>query len=878
MSVKLSINMSKKKRGVRSKPDLTVSDIPSLQGIKMNKRLLLGVTNSFGDFLGIASAYTIRLKLLMKKLYEMDIPLSWDEDIPSDLRPAWIDLISEALAAGTLSFPRSTRPANAVGGPRVVGFGDGAFAAFAAVIYLVWQIACDHGLDCLGHFKSALLCAKSKVTPLRGFTIPRSELSGGVLASRLVLATVKALSKLEDSPTSAIILLDSMCTISSLEECARKLKPFFHNRRAEILDNIDQVREICPMEDVHHVAGKLNPSDIATRGNTKIDDIGIDSLWQCGPTFLCSPRDCWPVTRNFIQVDLPDEELRHPAQLVTAAFRAVIVKQKSGESCPSFLPVKHQVICQLLMQNNSLESRKRVLALVNRGWSLGRDVADLMTPVTPEELIEAEKMILASGMFETAVAFHKGYLASLLPERQGPLIVTRGRLGEKNLERILGVAALPLLMPHTRPAELIMWRAHLGYSGLMHRSVAQTLAKSRNSAWIIKGKNLAKKICLECMECRREKKKLASQQMALYKEESLQVCPPWTNIALDFAGPVVIKGEVNTRSRGKSWVLVLVCRNTKAVCLLATSGYATADFLCKWEEFISRKGKPQSVVSDRGTQLVRAGMVLAEKEKPANWKWEDVVRQNSTTNWEFVPVGSQHRNGLSESLVKVFKKSLHHAISPGTVLKYSELVTLLAKIAHAVNSRPLGISSTSQDSQQDDFLAPITPNQLLLGTTDYDAPPMEYDDSDKLTARLAYVSAVYKTWWRSWYQQVLPSLVPCKKWRREVKNLEVGDVVFMYYPSSLLDVYRLAKVSETFPDKKGLVRTVRVCYRKRDKRDNVMEYKAKPLTEELVAVQRLSILLPVSEQAVAACTPVITTSSQPDILASEAVDTSSLSN
>ena len=70
----------------------------------------------------------------------------------------------------------------------------------------------------------------------------------------------------------------------------------------------------------------------------------------------------------------------------------------------------------------------------------------------------------------------------------------------------------------------------------------------------------------------------------------------------------------------------------------------------------------------------------------------------------------------------------------------------------------------------------------------------------------------------------------------------------MYYPSSINDDYRLAKIIETFPDEKGLVRTVRVAYRKRDKREKLLPYKAKPLTEELVAVQRLSVLLPVSEQ------------------------------
>ena len=241
-------------------------------------------------------------------------------------------------------------------------------------------------------------------------------------------------------------------------------------------------------------------------------------------------------------------------------------------------------------------------------------------------------------------------------------------------------------------------------------------------------------------------------------------------------------------------------------------------------------------------------MVLANKEKPENWKWDDIVRRNCAVNWEFVPVGSQHRNGLSEATVKILKKSLHHALTPGTVLRYSELVTLLAKISHAINSRPIGLSSTSEDSQQEDFLSPITPNQLLLGTTDDNAPPMDYDHSDNLTARLSYVTEVYNSWWDSWYLQVLPTLVPCKKWRKEVRNLEVGDIVFLYYPSSIQDEYRLAKIIEVLPDVKGNVRTVRIAYRKRNKREDSQTYRSRALTEELVSVQRLSVLLPASEQ------------------------------
>ena len=609
---------------------------------------------------------------------------------------------------------------------------------------------------------------------------------------------------------------------------------------------MEEIRKLVTLEDISYVPGELNPADIATRGDTRLEDIGPLSPWQTGPQFLSLPRDQWPVTRDFIRCPIPDEEKRHVKAVATAAFNAVFIKDPHSVN----LPLTHKVLFSVLQHNNSLNSRKRVIALVLRGWKFGKTYEILSAPLSPKELVQAERIILALGMLETVHAYHEGKLTSLLPERHCPLIITQGRLDEIGLERILGISSLPILVPSSRVAELYMWQAHLGSSGLFHRSPAQTLAKSRNSVWIIRGKNLAKKVCYDCMVCRRIRKDLAKQQMALFKDESLQVCPPWTNISLDFAGPVVIKGEVNVRSRGKSWILIYVCRNTKAVCLLATSGYSTEDFLIKHEEFVARKNKPKHIVSDRGTQLVRAGMVLAEKEKPGNWDWSKVVSKNSTTNWEFVPIGSQHRNGLSEAQVKILKRCLHLALSPGTVLKYSELVTLLSKIAHSVNSRPLGISNTSQDSQQNDFLCPITPNQLLLGKTDDTAPPLEYAEDDRLTARLAYISNVYKSWWDAWHRQVLPTLVPCRKWRKKDRNLEVGDIVHMYYSGSIKDDYRLARVIETYPDKNQLVRTVKVSYRKRDKRENLLEYKSKQPIEEIVAVQRLYVLLPVSEQMV----------------------------
>ena len=78
-------------------------------------------------------------------------------------------------------------------------------------------------------------------------------------------------------------------------------------------------------------------------------------------------------------------------------------------------------------------------------------------------------------------------------------------------------------------------------------------------------------------------------------------------------------------------------------------------------------------------------------------------------------------------------------------------------------------------------------------------------------------------------KEVMPTLLPSPKWKKGQKNLKVGDVVQMCYSGNVKDNYRLAKVVEVFPDRRNLVRTVRVAYRKRDKREPKEVYRIKPL-------------------------------------------------
>ena len=99
MGVKIKVNLSKKKRKIAQFPDLTIQDLDKLRSIKLTKRNLLGVPAGIFDPIGIGSPFTIKLKIGLKQLFDLEENLSWDDEIPANMKDWWIDVITEAIKA-----------------------------------------------------------------------------------------------------------------------------------------------------------------------------------------------------------------------------------------------------------------------------------------------------------------------------------------------------------------------------------------------------------------------------------------------------------------------------------------------------------------------------------------------------------------------------------------------------------------------------------------------------------------------------------------------------------------------------------------------------------------------------------------------------------
>ena len=113
---------------------------------------------------------------------------------------------------------------------------------------------------------------------------------------------------------------------------------------------------------------------------------------------------------------------------------------------------------------DNLRKVMSIFARVIRGWKIGKAVGVVSEDPTAKELEVSERMLLMVDMPASYTAFDEGKLDSLIPKKEGLMLVTTGRIGEESLSRLLGVASLPILMPNTRAVhdEGSLWGLQLG--------------------------------------------------------------------------------------------------------------------------------------------------------------------------------------------------------------------------------------------------------------------------------------------------------------------------------------------------------------------------------------------------------------------------------
>ena len=285
---------------------------PSSSNKLLTKRNLVSEIAKIYDILGWCSPTIIKMKILLQRVWEHGT--GWDEVVPSKVEIAWNRWRRELPALRDHLIPRYYfKNDDVVKSCELHGFCDASESAYAAVVYIrsVYEN---------GEVHLSLVAAKTKVAPVKRLTIPRLELCGALILSRLLrhCATV-----LKVSMESVYAWVDSLVVLSWLSGNPRRFKTFVGNRVSEIMD-------LIPPGHWNHVQGSDNPADCASRGLYP-KELKNHETWWYGPRWLREPQSQWPATQELLTNPVPCEERNEETEVSLVGVKEIALLEKISD-------------------------------------------------------------------------------------------------------------------------------------------------------------------------------------------------------------------------------------------------------------------------------------------------------------------------------------------------------------------------------------------------------------------------------------------------------------------------------------------------------------------------------------------------------------------
>jgi len=164
------------KRDNKDGNSTNVQPICSIPEVLTN-RMILSQVNSIYDPLGLDGPYTVRAKILMRKLRTYETKLDWDDPIPEEYGRDWIVFFNDLPEMEKITVKRCLTPHNAIGDPILIIFSDGSTNAYGACAYDRWELSTRE-------FVSYLILSKNRLAPVKRMSIERIELCGAILNKR----------------------------------------------------------------------------------------------------------------------------------------------------------------------------------------------------------------------------------------------------------------------------------------------------------------------------------------------------------------------------------------------------------------------------------------------------------------------------------------------------------------------------------------------------------------------------------------------------------------------------------------------------------------------------------------------------------------------
>ncbi|XP_051165958.1 uncharacterized protein LOC127284527 [Leptopilina boulardi] len=772
--LRLDLETSSKTLGVmwNTKLDTLYFKVTADQEKKIiSKRSMLSKIAKVYDPCGLIAPVITSAKIKMQELWKTGT--SWDDPVPPEILEEFELYQGQLHLINEWSLERAVRLYQSAD-LQLHGFADASEKAYGACIYVRTTNDDQH--------RSVLLCARSRVAPLKVVTLPRLELCASVLLTKL-LNTVK--DSLRCKIDKIRLWSDSMIVLSWIKSSPHQFNTFVANRVAEIQESTNASMW-------GHVRSEDNPADVISRGQMPRDFI-TNAMWKSGPEWLQSSEENWP-NHGITCKELPERKKN----------KVMIVTDKSAR-------------LNLWSRYSSLSKLINVVAYCLRFLRKTKGQNQFPEQLTPDEISEAYNRIIfliqRQEFPDEIRQLEKGEeltkrskLRKLKPIIHEELLKVGGRI-KKSL--ISSDKKQPILLPKTHPVtDLIIRDTH---EKNMHSGVNGTLYALREKFWIIDGRVSIRRILNLCVKCFRVRPKEVSYAMADLPRVRVTPARPFENCGVDYCGPFFVKEkQFRNRNKVKVYAAVFVCMSTKAIHVELVGDLSTEKFLGCLKRFFARRGKSKRMYSDNGTNFVGAkneldelyGLLNAENHN------REVARTlaNQNIEWHFSPPRTPHFGGIWEAAVKSLKTHLRRTI--GEILfTYEELYTYMCEVEAILNSRPL--TPISNDPNDMDAL---TPSHFLIGSSMMTIPSLDFSQTP--TNRLSSWQLVQKLksdLWKRWNREYLNELNVRSKWHTGSADIiKLGTLVVLRDDNLPPLRWSLGRVIELLPGDDGIIRVVRI--------------------------------------------------------------------
>lgn len=775
VAVNIGAKEPSKTLGLSWQTNVDVLCFPIGDNVKQSntKRDMLSVIAQIFDPLGLLSPYIIKMKMLLQQLWLNK--LSWDEPLPDIISVAWREILDGLPHLNKIKVPRCVIHDDDVQRIELHIFSDASEKAYGACVYV-------RSVSQTGSVLVRLLMAKSRVAPLKPTTIPRLELCGALVGTRLYK---KASDSLRLKVQSVVFWTDSTIVLGWLKMMPNKLQPFVRNRVAEIV-------EATGNHVWRHVPTTQNPADFISRGVNIISLETLD-LWWSGPSFLQDDNSRWPSQVKTVSC-LP--ETRGEVSLHTT------LKSNDVPSDDSLIDFS---------RFSSFLRLKRTVAFVLRFVKSCKKETSVSGSFSEEELTQAMNVIIALSQKQSFPEYTLFLQNKPLPKKshlhkfhpfmdKNNIMRVGGRLNNSNFAYD---KKHPILLQSTHRFTKLLFEFE--HKNLMHAGPQLLLYSIRESYWPIGGKRLAKATYRQCVRCVRMRGSTVKPLMGNLPFQRVNPSFPFLNVGVDYAGPIM---SASRQGRGcrlvKVYIVVFVCFSTKAIHLELVGDLTSNNYLLALRRFMSRRGKPHNLYSDNGTSFVGAHNELSKFLKENSSSLADDIA-NEGIAFHFIPAYSPHFGGLWEAGVKSTKFHLLRVLGHCN-LTYEELNSTLIQIEAILNSRPL----TPMSSDPEDLM-PLTPGHFLIGRTLTSLPSRDYSNhSTNHLTRYQRIEQLRQHFWARWYKEYISELQQRTKWRHNTDTLKADSLVIIKEDNLPPLKWKLGRIVKLFPGTDGISRVADV--------------------------------------------------------------------